>query len=185
MSDTPTFRDIEVQGDEGSETWRVIEGHESQGVYHVTPIHAVKGLHPICQILYIWLWVHRDNKSGVCWPSTSRLAKSCGAAENSIRKYRKVLVQMGLITYVQRKAKNGVDMSPLYTVPAIVKVDKGSVKTGVQGVNPRVQEIEGEGAPVEHELNTLELKREGATPTPSKQPKQPKKALCTLEEAKA
>jgi hypothetical protein len=68
-------------------------------------------------MLYLQLLSYCYGKKTHAWPSVGTLAENMGVTKNSIRKYRKVLIDYGLIEKMyRRKSANGSYQTNMYQI---------------------------------------------------------------------
>lgn len=78
--------------------------HEKGSFTTVSNMSAIKGKNPILQTIYMWLCFHADKK-GMCFPSQSTIANSCGASIASVNRHVRELEKIGLIKRETRNIK--------------------------------------------------------------------------------
>jgi DNA-binding transcriptional ArsR family regulator len=63
---------------------------------------------------------HANSKSGLCWPSMTRLARILGCSVRTVQRHLHLLKDQGLIEFVERRRNKGRYSSYLYRVVHIV-----------------------------------------------------------------
>jgi DNA-binding transcriptional ArsR family regulator len=84
--------------------------------FHIDNAVLTLGLKPHTLAVYMALARFADWTTGQCFPSLSKIAKAAGMSEDTARKHLTILVEVNLITIVERQREDGSQTSNLYTL---------------------------------------------------------------------
>src|SRR4051794_7439457 len=74
---------------------------------------------------YCALTDYANNKTGPCWPKMETLAKTLGRSVRTVQRHLRLLKELGLIEFVERRRLRGRYSSYLYRVLHIMRTTTG------------------------------------------------------------